>query len=698
MKNIDYDFLTKLKLPGQLCASPDGNSLAFILSEAEFEDNSYKCNLWLHRERKFKQLTFDGKVTSFSWEDNDNLLFQAQRTEKEKEKADQGVKNTNFYRLNIHGGEARPAFELPFTSCSIESLGHDFFLISGQFNQTLPNAYILPEDKRKEVAKEDDDNKYFSHMTEIPFYFNGTDYNEGDRQGLFLYNARLNKIERISRESYNVSGYRLSEDRQRVYFFADQYLDRAEPTKGVFLANLPISRPLRLEDDMPIIKAQEILADGLYSISDVWEAEPEYAENSKVYVLASDMHEYGLNESNKLYQLDKENKKLILVDDESFESNTSLNSDVSFSARPSRFVKDGNFYFLATNRDHDSFYRIRRDGQKEELYAANGALLAVQAYGQNFAVWALEDMLPAELYYLGQSPEGLNKQRFSNFNAYLFEEYRLIKPVEIKSGEDPEIDGWVLYPADFVEGQEYPAILNIHGGPRTAYGPVFFHEMQIWAQKSYFVIFCNPRGSSGRGDDFADIRGKYGSIDYDDIMEFVDTCLDEIPEIDRNRMGVTGGSYGGFMSNWIITHTDRFKACATQRSISNWISFYGCSDIGYTFACDQMRTLTNDQAGFLRLWEFSPLRYINACNTPTLIIHSYKDYRCPLEQAYQLFTALKDREIDTELYVFHDETHELSRSGKPKARRKRLQAITEWMDKYLTSVDISDQPVSPEPN
>ena len=207
--------------------------------------------------------------------------------------------------------------------------------------------------------------------------------------------------------------------------------------------------------------------------------------------------------------------------------------------------------------------------------------------------------------------------------------------------------------------------------------------MQVWANLGYVVMFTNPHGSDGRGDEYSDIRGKYGSIDYTDLMNFVDVVLKKYPNIDDNRLGVTGGSYGGFMTNWIITHTNKFKCAATQRSISNWISMYGVSDIGYYFSDDQNNTKFEKEDFFKTLWEFSPLKYIKNCTTPTLIIHADSDYRCPVDQGYQLLTALKDMNIPSKMVVYKNENHELSRSGKPLARISRLENITNWMEEYL---------------
>lgn len=214
------------------------------------------------------------------------------------------------------------------------------------------------------------------------------------------------------------------------------------------------------------------------------------------------------------------------------------------------------------------------------------------------------------------------------------------------------------------------------------YGQTFFHELQLLAAKGYVVLYTNPRGGHGYGQQFVDaVREDYGGKDYTDLMSAVDYALENYDFIDQERLGVTGGSYGGFMTNWIVGHTNRFKAAVTQRCISNWLSFYGVSDIGYFFTKWELgKNLLEDPA---KLWDFSPLKYAENVETPLLIVHGELDFRCPIEQAEQMFVALKHLRKEVEFVRFPGANHELSRSGKPEMRIERLNHITRWFEEYL---------------
>ncbi|MCO0598543.1 S9 family peptidase [Peribacillus butanolivorans] len=256
------------------------------------------------------------------------------------------------------------------------------------------------------------------------------------------------------------------------------------------------------------------------------------------------------------------------------------------------------------------------------------------------------------------------------------------EPISFPSVDGLTIHGWIMRPTEFKDNQKYPLILEIHGGPHMMYANSYVHEFQTLANEGYTVLFTNPRGSVGYGQDFVNAcRGDYGGMDYKDLMAAVDYTLATYDFIDHEKLGVSGGSYGGFMTNWIVGHTNRFKAAVTQRCISNWLSFYGVSDIGYYFTEWEIEGDIFDSPD--KLWQHSPLKYVSNVNTPLLLLHGEKDYRCPIEQSEQFFVALKRQKKEAQLVSFPGETHEVSRSGSPKMRLQHVEEIKGWFNKYF---------------
>ena len=295
-------------------------------------------------------------------------------------------------------------------------------------------------------------------------------------------------------------------------------------------------------------------------------------------------------------------------------------------------------------------------------------------------------MPPGRLMEIYELKDGkLEKLSAFNDEIHSTRHYSAPEHFTFVDSEGVEVDGWVIKPVGYIPGTKYPAVLEIHGGPKAAFTESYFHEMQLFASQGYFVMYSNPRGGDGKGSKFADIRGKYGTIDYDNLMQFTDECLARYPGIDGDKLGVLGGSYGGFMTNWIVGNTDRFKAAVSMRGICNWISFTYISDIGYRFGPDQQAAgPAADPANLAdKMWQHSPLKYAANVTTPTLILHSDEDFRCWIPEAYQWFTALKLNGVETRMHIFKGENHELSRSGKPDHRLRRLEEIINWMDKFL---------------
>ncbi len=271
----------------------------------------------------------------------------------------------------------------------------------------------------------------------------------------------------------------------------------------------------------------------------------------------------------------------------------------------------------------------------------------------------------------------------THVNETLFGELTQSEPEEIwySSFDGRKVQGWILKPPDFDASKKYPMILEIHGGPHSAYGNVYTHEFQWMAAKGYVVLFTNPRGSTSYGQEFGNlIQYRYPGDDYKDLMAGVDEVLKR-GYVDATRLGVTGGSGGGLLTNWTITQTQRFKAAVSQRDIADWYGFWFTADFTLFQPTWFHKAPWEDPEDFHAR---SPITHVDKVTTPLMLILGDADYRTPPgEGGEQMFRALKYRRIPTVMVRFPRETHELSRSGEPWHRIERLQHIVGWMDKWL---------------
>jgi len=258
------------------------------------------------------------------------------------------------------------------------------------------------------------------------------------------------------------------------------------------------------------------------------------------------------------------------------------------------------------------------------------------------------------------------------------------------SADGTEVDCWAIAPADAGLGQSFPTLLNIHGGPFTQYGNKFFDEFQLEAAAGFGVLYCNPRGSSGYGEAWGratrwpeckeDPGSGWGGVDYDDVLACAEEACRRFPWIDADRLGVLGGSYGGYLTSWIIGHTDRFRAACSERACNNLLTLEQNSDIATVFRTMVGVTHVESPAAYLRQ---SPVTYVDDMTTPLLILHSEEDWRCPINQAEELFVALRLLGRTPEFVRFPGESHELSRAGAPRHRVMRAEIILDWFRRHL---------------
>lgn len=281
--------------------------------------------------------------------------------------------------------------------------------------------------------------------------------------------------------------------------------------------------------------------------------------------------------------------------------------------------------------------------------------------------------------------DGSDQESIFDPNEELVDETWLSTPMDIAAvaPDGGEVQAWLLPPRglDPDASVKYPLIVQIHGGPHAMYGRAMFHEMQVMASRGYAVLFCNPRGSAGYGEAFTGVtRGKWGESDMPDVIAALDEAC-KLDWVDTDRLGITGGSYGGYLTNWIVSHDTRFKAAVTQRCVSNFHSFVGTSDIGFDFGIFEFDGTPWADAD--KLLKYSPISYVDKIETPLLIIHSEQDLRCPIEQAEQMYTALRYLGREVAFVRIPNETHDLSRAGTPSRRIARLPHLIGWFDNHL---------------
>lgn len=636
------DFLSFTSL-SHLKANPSQNKVAFVASKANEKENGYDQQIYIYEDNRLKQLTSMKKESSFSWKDDTTILFAAKRFKEEQDQTDQ----TTIYQIATDGGEATKAYTLPIPVSQFELLPDGNILLKSPYHLDHPHFYNYSVSKRKAIKDELKENDYFVELNQIPFWFNGTQYIDSMRSRLFIFDTEKKSLTPLFTLQYDVSHFQLNYAKTKAYIFCERE-SKVGPLKNKVF-----------ELDLSSLETKPMITTNQYSLYSAFEI------NEAVYLIGTDNQKLGLNQNPSIYKYLEENKLEELHND--INLGNSIGSDVRYGS--SRFIIQPNTDEIILNTTVDGHSELLSfDGNDlTTIHTSEGSIDGFDYLNKELVTIGLYNMQLHELY-------DKDENKLTNFNK----ELPVIHPEKLEfNSHGDDISGWVLVPTE----TPTKAILDIHGGPKTAYGPVYYHEMQVWANNGYLVMFCNPHGSSGKGDTFSDIRGKYGTIDYEDIMTFVDRVLEQYPSI--KEVGVTGGSYGGFMTNWIIGHTDRFKCAITQRSISNWLSFNGVSDIGYYFTEDQNAGHFYSEEGQQKLWEHSPLKYASNFNTPTLVIHSTDDYRCPIDQGYQMFSALVDRRVEAKMLIVKGENHDLSRSGKPKARIKRLTEMTNWFDKYL---------------
>ena len=628
--------------------SPDGRRIAFVLSRINIEKDAYERHVWMADASSggVEQFTYgQGSDTYPRWSpDGRRLLFLSSGRDEEKK--------AKIYVIPASGGEARMA---------------------ARSDEGVVNPQWAPDSRRilysSKVWTEEKPETDVKVIRRIRYKANGSGTFEGRRVHLFTVRVG-SKPKQLTSGEFDVDAAAWSPGGGTVAFVSNMEPD-ADISEVRDIYTIPAGGG-------GFVK----VTDGRYAASEVsWSPDgkliaftgnddPEgHAVDDNIWVMPSGGGE-ARNITGSL------GKSLV----------QGIGSDLRVATPSPGHVwsRDGSsIMFLTASTPYSSVYRAGVDGGGVEEVVGRRTIDGFSASddGSAIAFNAMDATHPAELYLR----DALGERRLTRFNDKFLRQLKLSSPERFafRNSEGAEIDGWIIRPPNLKEGEICPAVLEIHGGPRSIYGDGVFHEFQLLAAEGYAVIYTNPRGSAGYDEAYAKaVIGHYGEGDYDDLMRFTDEALRRFSFIDNKRLGVTGGSYGGYMTNWIVGHTDRFRAAVTFRSICNWISKYGTSDVGYM----QPESIagTEDYVGDIgRHLEKSPIMYVKNVKTSILIVHSEEDLRVPIEQGEQWFTALKLHGVETEFVRIPGENHELSRSGKPKHREERLRHLVRWMNWHL---------------
>ncbi len=350
-------------------------------------------------------------------------------------------------------------------------------------------------------------------------------------------------------------------------------------------------------------------------------------------------------------------------------------------------VWDGDrIVFTVEDRGNVHVYGVAADGTSEPEPVVGGEL-AISAF----------DLRDEQLVYVASTHTmlrelhaGTDGRKLTSVGDAFGQGRELVEPERFTavSKDGYEVEAWMVRPAGFESGKTYPTLLSIHGGPFSQYATGFFDEFQVYAGGGYAVLFSNPRGGSGYSEAHGRaIRGPvgdagpgWGTRDYEDLMAVVDTAIEQFDFVDADRLGVIGGSYGGYMTSWIVGHTHRFKAAVSERAVNSLISMFGSSDIFWVFDRQFGGPMWENMDAYI---EKSPATYAKDIETPVLVLHSEQDLRCNIEQGEHLFNLLRLMGKEVEMLRFPAESHELSRAGSPLHRVQRFEAILEWFGRYL---------------
>ncbi|HKA20254.1 MAG TPA: S9 family peptidase [Blastocatellia bacterium] len=628
--------------------SPDGKLVAYVVTTVDQKQNRRNSSIWMAAidgsRAPWRFTTSPQNSNSPRWSpDGQSLAFISSRPGTDGPPATES--RPQLWLLSMSGGEARRVTNL--------KNGASSFQWSPDGTRLACLSRTGPSDNRPD-SKDKSDVRHYSH---ISYKFNDTGWFDDKRSHIWIVDVKTSTAKQItSGDDWNDNDPQWSPDGTRIAFVSNRTGKEYDENRNV---------------DVWVIGS-----DGgqITKISDHEEGDnsPRWSPDGKTIAYIGRVRE-------------EEHPKVWLAPSAGGSSSVLAARNLDLIPSDLDWAEDGKaLYFQTGVKGETHLYRV--DLASKELRPVTSGARAVRGVDINDKtrkmVYTSNDFKHLDDLYVSDL-SGANERKLTRLNEALWRQLELqdVERISYKGADGWDIDGFFVKPVGFQEGKKYPMILSVHGGPAGMYGVDWFHEFQVYAARGWAVFFTNPRGSTGYGEKFErGIVSEWGGKDYQDVMNGVDAILNKYSWIDRDRLGVTGGSYGGYMTNWIVSHTNMFKAAVTLRSVVNFISDDGTRDGAYGHKRDFGGDIFEK---FDLYWDRSPLKWAKNVKTPTLILHSDNDQRVPLEQGEQWFRALKHFGVTTEFVIFPRENHNLTRTGEPKHLVESLNWQVYWFDRFL---------------